>query len=103
MGAVLVDRLVQATDADGNLLFVTDGAGNLVLDDNGNPIPVMVTVAVAPAMRAGSAVGSGAFFSLFGNTGSHQGYLTATELKLLADWLDIGAQYYNSPFVIPEQ
>ncbi|KUM55261.1 hypothetical protein AR688_14880 [Rheinheimera sp. EpRS3] len=103
VGAVLVDRLVQATDADGNLLFVTDGAGNLVLDDNGNPIPVMVTVAVTPAMRAGSAVGSGAFFSLFGNTGSHQGYLTATELKLLADWLDIGAQYYNSPFAVPEQ
>lgn len=103
VGAVLVDRLVQATDADGNLLFVTDGAGNLVLDDNGNPIPVMVTVAVAPAMRAGSAVGSGAFFSLFGNTGSHRGYLTAAELKLLADWLDIGAQYYNSPFAVPEQ
>lgn len=103
VGAVLVDRLVQATDADGYLLFVTDGAGNLVLDDNGNPIPVMVTVAVAPAMRAGSALGSGAFFSLFGNTGSHQGYLTAAELKLLADWLDIGAQYYNSPFAVPEQ
>ncbi|SEI06680.1 WD40-like Beta Propeller Repeat [Rheinheimera pacifica] len=103
VGAVLVDRLVQATDADGNLLFVTDGAGNLVLDDNGNPIPVMVTVAVTPAMRAGSAVGSGTFFSLFGNTGSHRGYLTAAELKLLADWLDIGAQYYNSPFAVPEQ
>ncbi|HEY0921246.1 hypothetical protein [Rheinheimera pacifica] len=103
VGAVLVDRLVQATDADGNLLFVTDGAGNLVLDDNGNPIPVMVTVAVTPAMRAGSAVGSSTFFSLFGNTGSHRGYLTAAELKLLADWLDIGAQYYNSPFAVPEQ
>ncbi|WP_240223049.1 hypothetical protein [Rheinheimera hassiensis] len=103
VGAVLVDRLVQATDADGNLLFVTDGTGNLVLDDNGNPIHVMVTVAVTPTLRAGSAVGSGAFFSLFGNTGSHQGYLTAAELKLLADWLDIGAQYYNSPFAVPEQ
>ncbi|MDR6985267.1 hypothetical protein J2X32_003925 [Rheinheimera pacifica] len=103
VGAVLVDRLVQATDADGNLLFVTDDAGNLVLDDNGNPIPVMVTLAVTPTMRAGSAVGSSAFFSLFGNTGSHQGYLTAAELKLLADWLDIGAQYYNSPFAVPEQ
>lgn len=103
VGAVLVDRLVQATDADGNLLFVTDDAGNLVLDDNGNPIPVMVTVAVTPTMRAGSAVGSSAFFSLFASTGSHHGYLTAAELKLLADWLDIGAQYYNSPFAVPEQ
>ena len=58
---------------------------------------------VAAAMRAGSALSSTAFFSRFSAGGSHQGYLSAAELKLLADWLDIGAQYYNSPFVIPEQ
>ncbi|HEX5792824.1 MAG TPA: hypothetical protein VFY01_06075, partial [Rheinheimera sp.] len=103
VGGVLVDRLVQATDADGNLLFVTDENGDLVLDDNGNPIPVMVPVAIPAAMRASSALGSTAFFSRFSAGGSHQGYLSAAELKLLADWLDIGAQYYNSPFVIPEQ
>ncbi|MEW5682678.1 MAG: hypothetical protein AB1780_09845 [Pseudomonadota bacterium] len=103
VGGVLVDRLVQATDADGNLLFVTDEDGNLVLDDNGNPIPLMVTVTVNASMRAGSALQSTAFFSRFGQGGSHQGYLTAAELKLLADWLDIGAQYYNSPFAVPEQ
>ncbi len=102
VGGVLVDRLVQATDADGNLRFVTDEDGNLILDDEGNPIPVMVTVRVNPAMRAGNALNSSAFFSLFSNAGSHQGYLSAAELKLVADWLDIGAQYYNSPFVIPE-
>ncbi|MDP5191358.1 hypothetical protein [Rheinheimera baltica] len=102
VGGVLLDRLVQATDADGNLRFVTDEDGNLILDDEGNPIPVMVTVRVNPAMRAGNALNSSAFFSLFSNAGSHQGYLSAAELKLVADWLDIGAQYYNSPFVIPE-
>lgn len=103
VGGVLVDRLVQATDADGNLLFVTDENGELVLDDNGNPIPLMVPVTVPAAMQAGSALGSTAFFSRFSTGGSHQGYLSAAELKLLSDWLDIGGQYYNSPFVIPEQ
>jgi hypothetical protein len=31
----------------------------------------------------------------------HTGYLTAAELRLIAEWLDIGAQYYNDPFVAP--
>ena len=103
IGDVLVDRLVQATDANGNLLFVTDADGNLVLDDDGNPIPIMVTVNVTPALRANSASASNAFFNRFVGDGSHAGYLTAAELMLLAAWLDIGAQYYNSPFAVPEQ
>lgn len=103
VGGVLVDRLVQATDENGNLVFVTDENGDLVLDDNGNPIPVMVPVTIDPSMRVGSALGSSEFFDLFRNAGSHQGYLTDAELKLISDWLDIGAQYYNSPFVIGEQ
>lgn len=103
VGDVLVDRMVQATDANGNPLFVTDADGNLVLDDDGNPIPVMVPVAVAPALRANSAVASSAFFSRFAAGGSHQQYLSAAELMLVAAWLDIGAQYYNSPFAVPEQ
>ncbi|WP_460857522.1 HzsA-related protein [Rheinheimera gaetbuli] len=102
IGEVLVDRLVQATDANGNPLFVTDADGNLVLDDDGNPIPVMVPVNVAPALRANSARAGSAFFNRFGSEGTHAGYLTAAELMLIAAWLDIGAQYYNSPFVVPE-
>ncbi|MBZ9610057.1 hypothetical protein [Rheinheimera maricola] len=103
VGGVLIDRLVQATDANGNPLFVTDEDGNLVLDDDGNPIPIMQPVPVNASLRAGNALQSGAFFDLFATDGSHQGDLSAAELKLLAEWLDIGAQYYNSPFVIPEQ
>ena len=103
VGGVLVDRMVQATDADGNPLFVTDEDGNLLLDDNGNPIPLLEPVPVAPSLQVGSALQSEAFFNLFATGGSHQGDLSAAELKLLAEWLDIGAQYYNSPFVIPEQ
>lgn len=33
---------------------------------------------------------------------NHNGMLTADELRLIAEWLDIGAQYYNNPFEAPE-
>ena len=100
MGA-LQDRLVQATDAQGNPLFETDENGDLILDAEGNPIPVMVTVTVRPAMSAAGALASQRFFSLFEPGGSHAGRLEPAELRLIAEWLDIGAQYYNDPFAVP--
>ncbi|HYL03277.1 MAG TPA: hypothetical protein VEU54_07635 [Steroidobacteraceae bacterium] len=61
---------------------------------------------VGPFMTAGSANGgaSSAFFSCFATTGpgctspSHVGWLNIAELRLLSEWLDIGAQNYNNPF-----
>jgi Tol biopolymer transport system component len=67
----------------------------------GLPTTIMVPVSVAPPMTAGSAIGSAAFFGVFGNNGSHYGYLTPAELRLISEWLDIGGQYYNDPFVAP--
>jgi hypothetical protein len=32
------------------------------------------------------------------NNPTHAGMLTTAELRLLSEWLDIGAQYYNDPF-----
>lgn len=32
---------------------------------------------------------------------NHNGLLTPEELRLIAEWLDIGAQYYNNPFDAP--
>ena len=29
---------------------------------------------------------------------THAGYLSPAELRLLSEWLDIGAQYFNNPF-----
>ena len=111
----LVDRIVQATDGQGNLVFETDENGDpvfetdvngeLVLDANGNPIPVPVLVrvdAVGPAMSANGSAGSTRFFSRFDAGGSHEGDLDAAELRLIAEWLDIGAQYFNNPFDAPE-
>ena len=100
---VLVDETEQATDADGNLLFVTDDEGNLVLDEDGNPIPILVTVAPRPAyLSPAGARNNTAFFNLFVAGASHEDYMNEAELKLLSEWLDIGGQYYNNPFDAPE-
>ena len=98
----LLDRLVQATDAAGNPLFETDEDGNLILDTLGNPTPVMVTIPVAPLMSVNGARASARFFAPFSAAGSHATYLDAAELRLIAEWLDIGAQYYNNPFDVPQ-
>jgi hypothetical protein len=72
----------------------------------GLPTTIMVPVSLAPPMAAGSAAGSTAFFRMFDTTFhdpvlDHTGFLSPAELRLIAEWLDIGAQYYNDPFVAP--
>jgi hydrazine synthase alpha subunit-like protein len=70
-----------------------------------NIVNMGVTTSVGPFMDAGSANGglSGAFFRCFA-TGStcpntpHVGWLSPAELRLVSEWLDIGAQYFNNPF-----
>lgn len=101
LNGALVDRLVQATDANGNPLFQMDGNGNLILDANGNPIPVLVNVSTSASMSGAGANASGRFFSRFAPGGTHAGWLTPAELKLISEWLDIGAQYFNDPFAAP--
>jgi hypothetical protein len=49
----------------------------------------------------GSANASTRFFSIFAAGGSHAGRLNGAELRLLSEWVDIGAQYYNNPFNAP--
>jgi hypothetical protein len=96
------------------------------LDDEGNTLTTTLTVPVGASMRAGSARGSNEFFNCFeggscgpgsapplpdnctedggtvvpitANTIVHQGMLSASEMRLLSEWLDIGAQYFNNPF-----
>jgi hypothetical protein len=73
----------------------------------GLPTTIMVPVSLAPPMTAGSANGSVAkFLRMFDGTYhdpvlDHTGYLSTAELRLISEWLDIGAQYYNDPFVAP--
>ncbi len=58
---------------------------------------------VSPSMNATSAATS-RFFQVFddgGGTVDHRDFLSPAELRLIAEWLDIGAQYYNNPFAAP--
>jgi hypothetical protein len=67
---------------------------------------VVPTVTLAAPMTAGSAAGATAFFRMFDGSYhdpvvDHTGYLTPAELRLISEWLDIGGQFYNDPFVAP--
>jgi Hydrazine synthase alpha subunit middle domain len=57
---------------------------------------------VGPYLNAGSANGalSAQFLGRFatGSGSTHAGWLSPAELRLLSEWLDIGAQYFNNPF-----
>ena len=57
---------------------------------------------VGPFMNAGAAnaTASAAFLNRFatGSGSTHAGWMTPAELRLLSEWLDIGAQYFNNPW-----
>ena len=63
--------------------------------------PTLVPVPVGASMSAAGAQASTTFFSRFDAGGTHVGWLTPAELRLIAEWLDIGGQYYNDPFMAP--
>jgi hypothetical protein len=67
-------------------------------DAAGNP----TVVNVGPYLNAGSANGalSQAFLNRFapGSGNMHATWLSPAELRLISEWLDIGAQFFNNPF-----
>ncbi len=80
-GALVDTQVVVGTDAMGN--------------------PILATVNVNPSMSAAGADFSNGFFSRFDAGGTHEGYLSDAEKRFIAEWLDVGAQYYNNPFDVP--
>ena len=82
-GGALQDRFVQ--------IGVDPVTGN----------PILAPVAVNPVMSTAGALASSGFFDRFAAGGSHAGYLSGAELRLVAEWADLGAQYYNNPFDAP--
>ena len=67
-----------------------------------NTVIMGVQQTFGPYLDAGSANGglSAQFLDRFatGSGSTHSGYLSPAELRLLSEWLDIGAQYFNNPF-----
>lgn len=91
-------------DIAGNPVPLLDSNNQPVLDADGNP----EFQRVAAVMSASGAFDSSRFFNCFNGglcgrsladgvarTQSHAGMLTKGELRLLSEWLDNGAQYYN--------
>jgi hypothetical protein len=78
---------------------------DLMVTDPGPP-PTQVPVMLAAPMTAGDAGASTAFLRMFDGSFhdpvlDHTGFLTTGELRLISEWLDIGGQFYNDPFVAP--
>ncbi|AFU99597.1 hypothetical protein [Simiduia agarivorans] len=115
----LVDKLFPVFDANGNPVYLVerDANGDPILDENGNPIlildengmPIQETETrnIPASMSSNGAANSNRFMNKFtqapgtNDTVDHRGMLKPGELKLLREWLDLGAQYYNNPFAVP--
>jgi hypothetical protein len=89
----------QEVNAGGQLVNRLVDSGQV--DAMGNPI--LVTVNVNPSMSVAGANASNRFFSRFDAGGTHATYgLSDAEKRLIAEWLDVGAQYWNNPFEVPQ-
>ena len=99
-------------DFDG--VSLTDRTFDVVVGtdpDTGDPIIEQQTITASRPLVPGNARGS-RFFACFagdstcatgdpegtGGMVNHNGFLTPSELRLISEWVDIGAQYFNNPF-----
>jgi hypothetical protein len=92
----VVNAMAQLEDEC--LQFVTDPATNVTTCVQFRQVPA--------SMSAGGAAASGRFFGKMENAPGagqtdHRDFMSPSELRLLSEWLDIGAQYFNDPFVAP--
>jgi hypothetical protein len=72
---------------------------------DGSPIFDVIPIG-SPANSAGARL-SGDFFGRFEDSANnvtvdHYNFLNSAERRLIAEWLDVGAQYYNNPFDVPQ-
>ena len=108
----------QELDAMGNLIDsfrivpVLDSNGDPLLDIAGNPVTEQIidqSKRTSPSMSQNGARVSyfieklteteiNATRSLGAKTVNHAGLLSKAELRLISEWLDLGAQYFNNPF-----
>ena len=84
---------------------LVDAQQQVGVDVDGNPIFDVIPIP-SPASVAGARA-SGDFFNRFedpaaNGTVNHYDMLSSAERRLIAEWLDVGAQYYNNPFDVPQ-
>jgi hypothetical protein len=92
------DEFEQLDPVDlGSIIFdLIDDPGGAI--DPVTGLPQQVPRLIGPPLSIQGAYFSPAFFYRFSSTGSHPNWLSAAELRLIAEWLDLGGQYYNDPF-----
>jgi len=96
----LVDNQFSNIEIDSGIPLV-DEEGEPRLDAEGNIQNRFDLVFLPATMSVNGALQSDDFLDLFMAGGSHSGDLSLAELKLISEWLDIGAQYFNDPFKAP--
>jgi hypothetical protein len=81
---------------------LVDAQQQIGVDIDGNPIFDVIPIP-SPA-SVGGALASADFFGRFEdpNNLEHYDVLSSAERRLIAEWLDVGAQYYNNPFDVPQ-
>jgi hypothetical protein len=88
-----------------NAQIVMDGAVQdqfvIVGTDPVSGDPILAPVPVDPVLTTTGALASSGFFDLFAPGGTHAGRLSPAELRLVAEWVDLGGQYFNNPFDAP--
>lgn len=79
---------------------LVDAQQQVGVDEDGNPI--LDVIRIAPSASTAGASASGDFFGRFEDPDDlHYNILSPAERRLIAEWLDVGAQYYNNPFDAP--
>jgi hypothetical protein len=96
---VLDDEGNQVVDMDGNLVYQTefiddpDAAVTPSMSGNGTRASYFIDkMTSATATRSGSLAPADAGYL------DHSTMMSPDEVKLVIEWLDIGAQYFNNPF-----
>jgi hypothetical protein len=94
---LLVTDILQELDANGALVDATRVIGQ---DIDGNDI--LEPIPTPPPASVIGARASSDFFDRFNDPNDlHFNILSQAERRLIAEWLDVGAQYYNNPFDAP--
>ena len=80
---------------------LVDAQQQVGVDVDGNPI--FDVIPIPPPASIAGARASGRFFDRFEDPNDlHYNMLSGAERRLIAEWLDVGAQYYNNPFDVPQ-
>lgn len=98
-------RALQVLDGMGNLVdkLARDSNGDLILDENGNPIPLVTAseiIAGVATSRQSPLIKKLTDPNLIISV-DHTNLLLPGELRLIIEWDDIGNQYYNNPIDAP--